>query len=360
MVSTRRHHYNQPKSIVTQKPQEKDRQEKVQLDRNQVKTNAKVTNAPISDKEDESINKLRELYENIKSTPSFSAKIEAFLRSNEVHSKFRRIVKRKFPRRKIITRFPFELFQADLIEYPKYKFQNNRYVYCLVVIDCFTKYVWVKPMKTKTGEETAKAFDSIFKDFDEHPVNLMTDSGLEFFNSKVGQVMSSYNIVHYKPRTKTQWKASMAERVIQTLKRRLEKYFYHNKTRKWIDIIEQVAKNYNNTPHSTHGFKPVDVTEENRKIIHEKMYPDRNISVICKFKIGDKVRKIREKTLFEKGYTQNWSDEVYKITDIRQSNGVCWYILKTLGDEEVSGIWYNYQLNLVSRNVGENQRKSVK
>ena len=302
---------------------------------------------------------MRELYENIKSTPSFSAKIEAFLRSNEVHSKFRRVVKRKFPRRKIITRFPFELFQADLIEYPKYKFQNNRFVYCLVVIDCFSKFVWVKPMKTKTGQETAEAFDSIFKDFDEHPVSLMTDSGLEFFNSKVSQVMSSYNIVHYKPRTKTQWKASIAERVIQTLKRRIEKYFYHNKTRKWIDIIEQVSKNYNNSPHSAHGFKPVDVTEENRKTVYEKMYPDRNISVVCKFKIGDKVRKIREKTLFEKGYTQNWSDEVYKIVDIRQSNGVCWFILETLGGEEVSGIWYNYQLNLVSRNVGENQGKSV-
>ena len=295
---------------------------------------------------------MKELYENIRSTPSFSAKIEAFLRSNEIHSKFRQIRKRKFPRRKIITRFPFELFQADLIEYPKYKYQNNRFVYCLIIIDCFTKFVWVKPMKTKTAEETAKAFDSIFKDFDEHPVNLMTDSGLEFFNSKVRQVMSSYNIIHYKPRTKTQWKASVAERVIQTIKRRLEKYFYHTKTKKWIDVIDQIAENYNNTPHSAHGLKPIDVTEENRQEVYDKMYPNRNKSVICKFNIGDRVRKIREKTLFEKGYTQNWSDEIYKIADIRQSNGICWYILKTLGEEKVYGIWYYHQLNLVLRNVG--------
>ena len=356
MVSTRRHHYNRVENNTI--PEKRNLQESIE--KNQSKESLRNQSILSSDKDDELTDKLKELYENIKSTPSFSAKIEAFLRSNELHSKFRRIVKRKFPRRKIISRFPFELFQADLIEYPKYKFQNNRFVYCLVVIDCFTKFVWVKPMKTKTAEETANAFESIFKNFDEHPVNLMTDAGLEFFNSKVRQVLSSYNIVHYKPRTKTQWKASIAERVIQTIKRRLEKYFYHAKTRKWIDIIDQIAMNYNNTPHSAHGLKPVDVTEENRQEVYDKMYPNRNISVICKFKVDDRVRKIREKTLFEKGYTQNWSDEIYKISDIRQSNGICWYILKTIGGEEVSGIWYNYQLNLVSRNVGENQRESVR
>ena len=212
-------------------------------------------------------------------------------------------------------------------------------------------------MKTKTGDETARAFDSIFKEFDEHPINLMTDSGLEFFNSKVSQVLSSYNITHYKPRTKTLWKASMAERVIQTIKRKVEKYFHLNKTKSWINVIDQIVKNYNKTPHRSHGFKPIDVVEENRDEVYKRLYPNRNISVICKLSIGDRVRKIREKTLFEKGYTQNWSDEIYEIADVRQSGGVCWYILKTLAGEKLSGIWYYYQLNLVARNVGENQRE---
>ena len=340
MVSTRRHQYN-PKNqdvMKTNVPKEKEKpQEK------------------ISEQEEELTSKLKTLYEDIRSTPSFSAKIEAFLRSNELHSKF---VKKKFPRRRIVTRFPFELFQADLIEYPKYKYNNKHFVYCLVIIDCFTKFVWIKPMKTKTGEETARAFDSIFKEFDEHPINLMTDSGLEFFNSKVSQVLSSYNITHYKPRTKTLWKASMAERVIQTIKRKVEKYFHLNKTKSWINVIDQIVQNYNNTPHRSHGFKPIDVVEENRDDVFKRLYPNRNISVICKLSIGDRVRKIREKTLFEKGYTQNWSDEIYEIADVRQSGGVCWYILKTLAGEELSGIWYYYQLNLVARNVGENQRKA--
>ena len=223
--------------------------------------------------EDELTEKFKQLYEDIRSSPSFSAKIEQFLRSNEVHSKFRRIVKRKFPRRRIIARFPYELFQADLIEYPKYKYQNRNFVYCLVIIDCFTKFVWTKPMKTKSGIETANAFDSIFKELDEYPINLITDAGLEFFNSHVSRVFASFNIVHYKPPTKTNWKASIAERVIQTLKRRLEKYFYKHNTKNWVHVIDQITKNYNNTPHSAHGFKPVDVSDENRGEVYKHSIP---------------------------------------------------------------------------------------
>ena len=66
---------------------------------------------------------LKKLYEDIESAPSYSAKINAYLRSNTVHSTHRRIVKKIFPRRRIIARFPFDIFMADLIEYPKKSFQ---------------------------------------------------------------------------------------------------------------------------------------------------------------------------------------------------------------------------------------------
>ena len=121
---------------------------------------------------------LEKLYEDIESAPSYSAKIDAYLRSNTVHSRHRRIVKKKFPRRKIISRFPFDIFMADLIEYPQFKFQNNGYVYILVIIDCFTRKVWVEPMKRKNAQWTADAFEAIFKKFDEFPIHIITDRGL--------------------------------------------------------------------------------------------------------------------------------------------------------------------------------------
>ena len=121
---------------------------------------------------------LEKLYTDIKSAPSYSAKINEFLRDNNVHSVHRRIIKKSFPRRKIVSRFPYDIFMADLIEYPKYKFQNNRYVYILVIIDCFTKKVWAVAMKQKTADWTADAFESVFKKFDQFPTHLITDAGL--------------------------------------------------------------------------------------------------------------------------------------------------------------------------------------
>ena len=311
-----------------------------------------------SDKDVSLNDALNKLYNDISSAPSFSAKIEAYLRSNVVHSKHRRIIKKKFPRRKVISRFPFDLFMADLIEYPQLRFQNSNYRFILVVIDCFTRKIWAVPMKFKTAQWTADAFESIFKTFDKFPVHIVTDRGLEFYNSQVQKVFLNYGINHYSISTKSKWKASMVERVIRTLKTRLQRYFTKNKTKKWKDVLEQFVSNYNATPHSAHGLPPQDVSHENQKDVYKRLYPNLTVRTDCRLKIGDKVRKIIDKDLFEKGYTANWSDEIYKIKEIRQSNGVCWYYLVSLDEKPVDGIWYYYQLNLVSSHADQSVRYS--
>ena len=301
---------------------------------------------------------LKKLYEDIKSAPSFSAKIEAYLRSNAVHSQHRRIIKKKFPRRKIISRFPFDFFQADLIEYPLLKHQNSNYTYILVIIDCFTRKVWAVPMKFKTAQWTADAFESVFKTFDKFPVHIVTDRGLEFYNSQVQKIFQNYGIHHFSTPTKTKWKASMVERVIRTLKSRLQKYFVKYKTKRWKDVLDQVVQNYNATPHSAHKLPPQDVTDENRDKVYKRLYPNRSVRAVCRLQVGDKVRIIRDKTQFEKGYTANWSEEIYKIREIRQSNAVCYYYISHLNDKPLEGIWYYYQLNLVSRNADQSVQET--
>ena len=313
-----------------------------------------------SDKDVSLNDALDKLYNDISSAPSFSAKIEAYLRSNAVHSKHRRIIKKKFPRRKVISRFPYDLFMADLIEYPQLKFHNSNYRFILVVIDCFTRKIWAVPMKFKTAQWTADAFESIFKTFDKFPVHIVTDKGLEFYNSQVQKVFLNYGINHYSISTRSKWKASMVERVIRTLKTRLQRYFTKNNTKKWIDVLEQFVSNYNATPHSAHGLPPQGVSHENQKDVYKRLYPNQTLRTDCRLKIGDKVRKIIDKDLFEKGYTSNWSDEIYKIKEIRQSNGVCWYYLVSLDDKLVEGIWYYYQLNLVSSHADQSVRSSEK
>ena len=294
--------------------------------------------------------KLNVLYTDITSKPSYSAKIADFLRQHDVHGVYRRIVKKTFPRRRVIARFPFDLFMADLLEFPQHKFRNRGYRFALVLIDVFSKKLYTAPMKKKTKEQAAQAFESIFKDFDEFPINLVTDRGLEFYNSEVRKIFDSYGINHYSTPTKTSWKASVAERVIRTIKSRLYRYFKAKKTTNWVDVLPDFTSNYNATPHSAHGLPPDDVSSENRDIVYKKLYPFNSLTIVCKLKIGDKVRKIRDKSLFEKGYTENWSEEIYTISAVRQSNSVCWYKLRNIAAEQQEGIWYYYQLNLVARN----------
>ena len=293
--------------------------------------------------------KLKELYRNIKSVPSYSAKIKDFLQSYEGHNKYKRIVKKVFPRRRVIARFPFDVWMADLIVYSQrnIKRANQNYSYMLVLIDCFTKRLWVVPMKFKTAKWTANALDSILKTLDDPPINLVTDRGLEFYNSQVHKILQSYGINHYSTPTKTKMKASIAERVIRTIKTKLQRYFDDNNTLNWRKVIDQFVENYNKTPHSAHGLAPLAVNETNRDSIYKKLYPENSLTTVCKLKRNDKVRILREKDQFEKGYTKSWSDQVYIIVKVLQSNKVCWYHLTEIDGTKVPGIFYYYQLNKV-------------
>lgn len=79
-----------------------------------------------------------------------------------------------------------DLWQADLIKLRLYSRQN---VYMLNVIDCFSKYAWAVPLKTKSALEITKAFREIFKNSKRVPRNLQTDHGTEFYNTKFSKLI---------------------------------------------------------------------------------------------------------------------------------------------------------------------------
>ena len=239
---------------------------------------------------------------------------------------------------------------ADLIEFAQYSRFNRGYKFILLVIDCFSRMMYVSPMKTKSASDCLEAFQNIFDKLERYPVHIVTDRGKEFFNYKLQNFFLSTGVNHYAIPTKTDSKASLAERAIRTIKARLQKIFFVNKSNRWIDVLDQVCNNYNKTPHRSIGMKPVDVTAENRKQVYKRLYPYRSLTTVCRLNIGDKVRRVREKKEFEKGYTENWSKEVYIVDAVRQSQTVCYYKIKTLDNRPVPGIFYYQQLNLVSRN----------
>ena len=217
--------------------------------------------------------------------------------------------------------------------------------------------VYAAPVKRKSADYMSDAFEKIFQKFNKFPNSIITDQGLEFYNSSVKKIFETYGINHYHTKTKTKWKAAMAERVIRTLKTRLEKYFYQQKTKRWLDFLPQLVKNYNSTPHRTIGMAPDQVTDQNSQSIYKKLYAGKDLKVIPRLEKGDKVRILVDKSLFDKGYKQNWTEKIYQIKAVYQRAGVVWYKVEDFDFVEVSGIRYYWQLNLVTKNVGQIARK---
>ena len=69
-----------------------------------------------------------------------------------------------------------------------------------------------------------------------------------------------------------------------------------------------------------------------------------------KFEIGDRVRISRTKALFEKGYLPNWSEEIYEITEVKQTNPFT-YNLKDMNGETIVGSFYGDELQKTSQEV---------
>ena len=303
---------------------------------------------------------LNELYTNVNSVPSYSAKIRDFLRSKSTHSLFRQ-VRHKFPRRRIKSYFPFQLMMSDTINYRNYAFpDNDHYKYIMVLIDVFSKRAYAAPMKRMKEFDAAIAMESMLNKLPDIPKSIITDKGTEYYNSKMNALFDRFGIHHYSIRGKH--KACVAERFIKTIKGRFERYFWQrkeNKQRKfhrWIDVLDQFVDNYNNSYHRSIGMAPNDVTDDNRKQVFKKLYPTLIDNMPPRLNKGDRVRLLRDKTIFDKGYSRSWTTEIYTIEKAFSEGGVDFYKVSDLDGNVLPRKKYYFELNLVTRNADQSPR----
>ncbi|XP_053598646.1 uncharacterized protein LOC128668864 [Microplitis demolitor] len=99
-------------------------------------------------------------------------------------------------------------------------------------------------------------------------------------------------------------------------------------------------------------MKPIDVTTaENEKQLFKKIYKPLQIhqplnKKESKFKVGDKVRINKYKHVFEKGYTPNWTTEIFTIKSVQNTNPTT-YKLTDYQNQSIEGGFYNEELNKV-------------
>ena len=129
----------------------------------------------------------------------------------------------------------------------------------LCVIDIFSKYAWVVPLKDKKGVSIIAAFQSILKQSNKKSNKIWEKKGSEFCNTSFKKWLQGNNIVMYS--THNEEKSVVTERFIRTQKNKIYKYMTSISTNLYIDKLDDIVDEYNNTYHTTIKMKPVDVKD---------------------------------------------------------------------------------------------------
>ena len=243
--------------------------------------------------------------------------------ANELHKP----IIRKFEKRKVYSTFKDNIWGVDLADLQLLSKYNKGIRFLLCVIDIFSKYAWVVPLKDKKGISIFKAFQIILKQSNRKLNKIWVDKGSGFYNAYFKKWLRDNDIVMYS--THNEGKSVVAKRFIRTLKGKIYKYITSISKNVYIDKLDDIVDEYNNTYHTTIKMKPIDV-KDNTYINASKEINDKD----PKFKVGDHVRISKYKNIFAKGYMPNWSEEVFVIKKVK--NTILWtYVINDLNGEEI-------------------------
>ena len=262
-----------------------------------------------------------------------------------------RPVRRRFPRNRTIVGGLHHTWQVDLSDLSTIKNHNDGYTYLLIVIDVLSKQLFVEPLKRKTAAAVIDGFKGIFRRTRERPLFLMSDKGGEFLGNNIQKFFKDNNI-HFYTIHDEDTKASVAERVQRTLKSKMWRYFTHQNTLKYVDVLQDLVSSYNHTHHRSIGRAPAAVTRANEVEVYHRLFPPTFSSYKFKFGIGDLVRIPLSKTAFRKSYFSGWSEEYFRIIRQLPKSPVAYHIEDLMG-ERILGQFYEHQLLKVKENRDE-------
>lgn len=274
--------------------------------------------------------------------------IKESLQKEETYT-LNRAVNTKFPRNRVIVEGIDSQWDTDLADLTLLSSSNNGYKHILLMIDIFSRHIWVQALKTKLSEEIIKAMDRIFQ-LGRQPNSMRTDGGRELNNVRVKKFLNKKGIHHFITHNSTQ--ANYSERAIKTIKSKLYRYMIHNNSLRYIDVLQDIAKSYNNTIHSSLGRPPVEVNKTNEGEVRYKQYLLRRKKThkqqTFKLNLGDKVRMFLAPEKFDREYGQKWTGEVFLISERRMRRGIPIYKVKDWNGDPIEGTFYQQELQKVN------------
>ena len=308
------------------------------------------------------------LYNAVKHIPNITkSDVKSFLKNMDGFTLHGPIT-RRFIRRPYKVSHPGHILGADLADFSNIKKYNKGFRYVLFLIDMFSRKLDVFPIKDKQNSTIANVLDDFFKNYTKHRYSFFfSDEGREFIGASVNKLLKSYDIKQYHSYSR-KIKNGIAERVIKTVKSILYRYFTQNDTLNYLDIIHKIVNTYNITAHSgLCGLTPQyvdDMRDLSQIKSHEidqmrqklKNYPrsqyiytktgQNSTSRHLDINEGTYVRLLSEKSdqAFSKGYTPQFTGEIFKVSKIDNSSKPTVFYLQDLLGESIEGMVYRYEL----------------
>jgi len=255
----------------------------------------------------------------------------------------------RFPRRKTYPKGIADLYQIDLMDVSGLSSHNDGSRYLLMCIDVFSKRAWAVPVRRKTGQNVAEAFEKILVDGNCNM--LQSDKGTEFLNSTLQSMLRRRGIKFYTSENED-LNAAVVERFKRTLKTKMFRYFTHVNTRGYLDVLGALLHSYNNTHHRSIGMGPSEVNTDNEDAVRARLYPMKPKTYRWKYAVGDRVRIGMQRQPFRKRYLGDWSEETFEISTRLPTVPVT-YELRDLLGESIKKRFYEPEIQRVLKSDDE-------
>ena len=208
-------------------------------------------------------------------------------------------------------------FQIDLTFFPRYKKQNNQFYVLFTAININTRFAYAYYAKDKEMDTILKMIEKMEK---VTVINAITcDEGSEFKNYKFMKFCEDNNIDLFFVKNDSH-KLGIVNRFHRTLKEKLTQHFISTDNLNWVDIIDKIIYNYNHTVNRGIGIEPYKVDDylEHEFILHKRETTEllNKMKGKNKFVIGDKVRILNKKMIFQDKMLPNYSSVVYTVIKV--------------------------------------------
>jgi hypothetical protein len=269
--------------------------------------------------------------------------VELWLSKQDTYT-LHRPIRRNFKRSRFISSGLFIENDVDLADVTHMSKANDNIRFLLISIDTLSRKLYVEPLKSKSGPDVVEAFKKLWPQ-DQIPRIVRSDKGREFTGAVTQRYFEEHDIHHYT--TSNEIKAHFAERVIRTLKSRIQHLVTHTQNEKYIHKLQAIVGAYNESTHSSIGIAPSRVTHANERAVWWLQYwPRRPYQKPKPFRydVGDQVRITFLRHAFTRGHDFTFSGELFKVIYRTRRDNLPIYKLEDMSGEKITGTFYTEEL----------------